>query len=138
MFGILYNDPDSKKIIDEALDQYHSVSQKNAILRGDSNFIPAYFDMGCGIAGNAYKQIMAGLDKLDNEKPYDNGLSLGDTTNVEYEFSRHGKRLQLRLVNMRYGDPYRIVGFVTVSERNGKAVLADGWDMRMLPSVYPD
>ena len=135
LFGILYgNDPDSKALIDKALDSYHSPSTKEHILFSDSDIIPAFFDMGCGIRGEAYKQIMEGLDKLDKEKPYDNGLSVGDTTRVEHELSRHGKRLQLRLVNQTYDNPYRIVGFVTVGNKNGKPVITDGWDMKLYPA----
>ena len=137
LFGILYEkDPDSKAVIDSALDAYHSAQEKKNILEGDSGAIPAYFDMGCGIAGNAYKQIMDGFDKLDKGKPYDNGLSVGDTTKVEFELSRHGKRLQLRLVNQMYDNPYRIVGFVTVSDEDGKPVITDGRDMKLLPLGY--
>ena len=137
LFGILYeNDPDSKAVIDSALDAYHSAQEKKHILEGDSGAIPAYFDMGCGIAGGAYKQIIKGLDKLDNKKPYDNGLSVGDTTSVEHELSQDGKRLQLRLVKQVYDDPYRIVGLVVLSSEEGKAVITDGWDMKLLPPGY--
>ena len=138
-FGFLYEkDAEAKRIIDEAFELFQRPNQptKEEVLKYTYSSISAFFDLGCGMDGNTYQYILKEFDSADKTVPYDNGLTVGDTTSVEHELSRHGKRLQLRLVNQMYDNPYRIVGFVTVSSENGKPVITDGWDMKLIPSGY--
>lgn len=71
---------------------------------------------------------MNGLEKLDNKSPYDNGLMFLDVTDIEYETSRKGTAIQLRLVN-RVDGLYRIVGFVTIEDKDGILAISKGWLM---------
>lgn len=119
-----------KKLVDEAfkLSRPTAKSKKELLDYNYSN-IPAFLNTGCGIPGNTYKYIMDGLEKLDKEVAYDNGLTFKDVTRIEYETSRKGKAIQMRFVSEKDEVLYRIVGFAAI-ENNGKSVdINEGWEM---------
>ena len=91
--------------------------------------ISAFLNLGCGIPGKTYQHFMNGFDVLDQEQPYDNGLTFKDITGIEYETSRKGAAMQMRFVNQTYDLPYRIVGFAAIENRDGRVRMNKGWEM---------
>lgn len=69
------------------------------------------------------------FEELDASIPYDNGLSFKDVHSVEFETSRKGTAIQLRLVNQVMDMPYRIVGFVAIENVNDRLRINKGWEM---------
>lgn len=129
--GILYEqDPEVKDLVDKAFDLAKITSEyKKRLLEYNHCNLPAFLNMGCGIPGDSYSFIMQGLEVLDKTKPYENGLSFSDVTNIEYETSRKGTAIQMRFVSEPADCPYRIVGFAAVENRNGSIRKNKGWEM---------
>lgn len=128
--GILYeNDPAAKKLINEALKIGKVTKEwKKRVLEYNHSHCPAFLGMGCGLPGESYRHIMDGLEELDKKMPYDNGLTFSAVTDIEYETSRRGNAIQMRLVNKADG-LYRIIGFVAVENKDNKMRINKGWDM---------
>lgn len=119
-----------KKLVDEAFELENvTVEWKKEVLEYNYANIPAFLNIGCGIPGSSYKYIMDGFELLDKEKPYDNGLTFKDINRIEYETSRKGTAIQMRLVNESVDNPYRIVGFIALENKEGKIGLNKGWEM---------
>ncbi len=129
--GILYEqDPDSRKLIDEAFRITKTGREKKKWLM-DYNManIPAFLNLGCGIPSDTYRYFMDGFEKLDKTKPYDNGLTFNDVTGIEYETSRKGTAIQMRFISELADSPYRIVGFAALENREGFVRKNKGWEM---------
>ena len=129
--GVLYeNDPLSKEVIEKAFALTElSEAQKKELLEYNHCNISAFMNIGCGIPGDSYSYFMSEFEKLDKTSPYENGLSFKDVSNIEYEASRKGTAIQLRLVSQLFDSPYRIVGFVAVENKQGVISLCKGWEM---------
>ena len=129
--GILYdNDPESRKLIDEAFTLTpRAIEEKKFLLENNHCNISAFLNLGCGIPGETYQYFMKGFEALDQEHPYDNGLTFKDVTSIEYETSRKGTALQMRFVCQPYDFRYRIVGVVAIENRDGKVCTNKGWKM---------
>lgn len=119
-----------KELVEEAFELAEVTPEwKKKLMDYNYSNIPAFLNLGCGIPGESYGHIMAGLEKLDKEVPYDNGLTFKDVTNIEYETSRKGTAMQMRLVNESSELPYRIVGFAAIDNIDGKIGINEGWEM---------
>ena len=131
LLGILYeNDQPSREAIDSAFDLCNvSEERRKQLLEWNGAFIPAFFNIGCMIPGECYKAFMDRFEELDASIPYDNGLSFKDVHSVEFETSRKGTAIQLRLVNQVMDMPYRIVGFVAIENVNDRLRINKGWEM---------
>lgn len=129
--GILYeNDPMSKKLIDKSFENGGVDSKtKQSLLEYNTGNIPAYMDLGCGIPGPVYKDIMQGFEKLDALQAYDNGLTFKDVDSIEYETRRKGTAIQMRFVISLNDLPYRIVGLAAIENKDGKMEINEGWEM---------
>ena len=129
--GILYEqDPNSKKLIDEAFEIIKtSQKKKKWLMDYNKTNIPAFLNIGCGIPGETYRYFMVGFEELDKTNPYDNGLTFNDVTSIEFETSRKGTAIQMRFVNQVLDSPYRIVGFAAVENKDGSVRKNKGWEM---------
>ena len=130
-FGALYEkDIKVRALIDEAF-ELESVSDnlKRELLEGNYHSIPAFMGMGCGIPGKCYVHIMDGLEVLDKEIPYDNELTFGAISRIEYETSRKGTAIQMRFVHESADIPYRIIGFAALDNKTGTIDINKGWEM---------
>lgn len=129
--GILYdNDPESRKLIDEAFTLTpRAIEEKKFLLEYNHRNISAFLNLGCGIPRETYQHFMKGFEVLDQEHPYDNGLSFKDVTSIEYETSRKGTALQMRFISQVYDLPYRIVGFTAIENEDGQTRINRGWEM---------
>lgn len=133
--GMLYkNDPAARTIIDKAFALENVTAEwKQELLDHNEQNICAFMGMGCGIPGDSYQYMMKEFEKIDKTEPYDNGLSFGSVTNIEYETSRKGTAIQMRFViDKGFEDPfvYRIVGFAALENKDGKIGVNKGWRMR--------
>ena len=131
-FGVLYNnDPDSRKVIDDALEMKKmSEDEKKNILESDYCIIPAYMNIESGIPGESYHYIIKEFEKLDKENSYDNGLTFKDVDAIEYETNQDGTVLQMKFIyNNRRDMPDRIIGFVALECKDGKCLINEGWEM---------
>lgn len=72
---------------------------------------------------------MKGFEALDQEHPYDNGLTFKDVTSIEYETSRNGTAMQMRFICQPCDSRYRIVGFAAIENKDGKVRTSKGWVM---------
>ena len=73
-------------------------------------------DLGSGIPGDQYQDLLASLDRLDQMKPYDNGLTYTDVTEIKYESSRKGHAVQLIMKSRKIERPERIVCIVALDD----------------------
>ncbi len=130
-FGELYKkDPLSKAAIDEAFDLSGiSETKKEKLFQYNMYHIPAFLNLGCGIPGQCYAAFMKKFEELDKTDPYDNGLTFKDVNKIEFETSRKGTAIQFRLVREAAEMPYRIVGFVSVENKDDKLKIGKCWKM---------
>lgn len=130
-FGHLYEHDAAAKAIVDAVYAKNGAAEtfsKESVLKHLHFSIPDFFNIGCGISGRTYAEIMNAFDAADLEQPYDNGLTFRAVNHIEYEVSRSGSHIQLRLVNRGPDGLYRIVGFVTVEDCGGFRI-SDNWHM---------
>ena len=82
-----------------------------------------------------YLQILKDNEfkKIDSKNPYDNGLTFRDISKIEFETSRKGNAIQLRFVREACGQPYRIIGFASIENKNNSMRIGEGW--RMTPPL---
>lgn len=130
-FGYLYEvDDDVKEIIDKAFENADSPDEwKQKVLEYNYYNISACFNIGCGLPRDSYSYIMECFDKLDAEKPYDNGLTFKEVNSIEYETSRKGTAIQMRFVQKGTENMYRIVGFAALENIDGDIKVNPGWNM---------
>lgn len=127
---LIEKDESARLLVDEAFESGNVDKQKQKELL-DYNYsnIPVYMDLGCGIPGTVYSNIMDGLKKLDVECPYDNGLTFEDVNNITYETGVNGTVIQMRFEIEKVDMPLRIVGFAAIENTNGKVAINSGWEM---------
>lgn len=133
--GVLYeNDQFSKKIIDDAFNVVEmSTEEKDKLLQYNYYNILAFCNLGSGIPSKCYSYIMNEFKKIDSKNPYDNGLTFMDISKIEFETSRKGNAIQLRFVREACGQPYRIIGFASIENKNNSMRIGEGW--RMTPPL---
>ncbi len=73
-------------------------------------------DMGCGLPGATFNELLQAFDELDKTSPYDNGLTYQDVSKVVTYSSRQGKAIRIVLCSKRFEEPERIVSVVAMDE----------------------
>lgn len=120
-FGFLYeNDPESKDLFDKAFSHFEIDEDRKAKLIEEERYrIPGlFFDPRvAGTLHHCYWYVADSIDKLDQVKSYDNGLTLKDVTDTE--FYHYGEVLQLIFYVREPECPQRIAGFTALVSKNG-------------------
>lgn len=123
---LISRDPDSKKILMDALLTKYPQEEAERILLCDSEAYIYNADMSLCIPD--FGTVKEKLSELDEKKPYDNGLTYRDVNNVVCFPSRQGKATELWMINDIADLPKRIVQIVAVEYEDGKTYTIKPWE----------
>ena len=128
IIGELINrDERSKEIIMDELLKRYDQKEAERILLADYQVFMYLADIGSGIP--RLDIIREKLEELDNEIPYDNGLTYADVSSVEILPSRQGKAAVLCMISSKYDSTKRIAQVIAVEYENGKTELIKPWSI---------
>ena len=109
-------------------------NEKEALRILEKNHDVLFYSTDMGSLIQDKEALLKELDKLDNEEPYDNGLTYRDVQKVATFPSRKGNALELWLIQIPSEDhPTRIVEIIAMEHENGKTGLIMPWDENYLP-----
>lgn len=129
-YGQLFEDEASKNTITRIFDKYEVRKEVyDYILDKYNDIIVMNTDMGSGIPGQAYQELRQAFDELDVTKPYDNGLTYRDATNVFMDYSREGSAIIQILYRNKVDMPKVIVQVVAFEYKDGKTVFIEPWNI---------
>jgi len=124
--GILVEkDIASKEILMKALTSKYDEMEAERILKCDSDSFLYLADMSLCIP--KYDEVMKILDELDDEKPYDNGLTYRDVTRVQLFPSRKGSAAELWMINLVPERISRIVQIIAIEYKDGVNTFIQSW-----------
>lgn len=124
---LIDRDERSKEIIMDELLKRYDQKEAERILLADYQVFMYLADIGSGIP--RLDIIREKLEELDNEIPYDNGLTYADVSSVEILPSRQGKAAVLCMISSKYDSPKRIAQVIAVEYENGKTELIKPWSI---------
>ena len=131
-YGQLMKDPNSKEVIYNAIRGSNPTIENefiDKIMQADSNLIVANTDIGSGIPGDAYQNIIKEFEKLDKEKPFENGLTYRDVTNALCFPSKQGRAI-MQVLYKRIYDLAPVIVQVIAFESDGNGIRQiDEWDI---------
>lgn len=126
MIGVLLQrDPKAKEFLEAACEDLDDDMQK-FVLNHENEIILHDADLGCGIPGDRYVELMKKLDVLDMMDPYDNGLNYQDVSEVEFSASRRGNAVRLVMWCNHVEQPRRIVKVIAVDDEK----VIEDWGVR--------
>lgn len=73
-------------------------------------------DMGCGLPGTVFNELLQAFDELDKTSPYNNGLTYQDVSKVVTYASRQGRAIRIVLYSQHFEGPERIVAVIAMNE----------------------
>ena len=113
-FGKLFNDVETKKVLDEAWTVFDNIDEKS---RWDFLYKEKIIDRDMGWAipnpEKFFDTIEKGFELLDDTNPYDNGLNYSDVNKVEI-VDNDENHIELFLINVFDGEE-NIVKVVDIS-----------------------
>ncbi len=131
LIGVLVDrDPESKDILMEALLTRNNQEEAKEILECDSNSY--LYVSGTDLCIPQFDQVMKKIDELDEKKPYDNGLTYSDVSEVISLSSKKGKATELWMISCKPEMPKRIVQIIAVEYEDGKTYTIEPWEERYL------
>ncbi len=131
-YGQLLNDEASKEVIYNAIaNSKHPLDgkERDRILAYVTNLIVLNTDLGSGIPGDAYKEIIACFDKLDEEQPFDNGLTYRDVNGVLTYPSRKGTAVMQIMYNHIMDLTPVIVQVIAFETKGTDIIQVEPWDV---------
>ena len=116
--GILTeNDPECKKIIMDALLLKYNPKEAERIFKCDEPCFLYTNDMSLCIP--EFDMVMKKLDDLDEIKPYDNGLTYKDVTEVKFLLREKSEEIELWMFSTKIERPTRIVQIIAIKYEQG-------------------
>ncbi len=122
---IAKRDPKAKTVIDRICKDLDS-ELRESILSPYTSLTLYNADLGCGLPGKMFNELLEEFNKLDEIDPYDNGLNYRDVTCIDYEPSKKGSAIKLIMKCKRVEMPERIVSVVAIER---KSIIED-WGYR--------
>ncbi len=129
-YGQLMADEDTKKLLISILEKYEQPDRAEWLMDANHNIIVCNTGMGSCIPGEAFHEIYNELEKLDCEKPFDNGLSFdGIRTIIPYS-NEDGNGIMQIMVYQKY-DMEPLIAQVVAFEYgdDNKIHLIEPWDI---------
>ncbi len=126
-FGALLKDPLSKQAM---INSIKNTSKEFTDEKAESILVEASWiifyqaDLGCGIPGNAYRQMQEKFEELDKTDPFDNGLTYNDVTRVLTFPSRRGNAMMQWLIRNETADLNAEIIQIIAFEKDGQGIKA--------------
>jgi len=131
-YGQLLNDEASKEVIYNAIANSKNPlddKERDRILAYVTNLIVLNTDLGSGIPGDAYKEIIDCFDKLDEDHPFDNGLTYRDVNGVLTYPSRKGTAIMQIMYNHIMDLTPVIVQVIAFETKGTDIIQVEPWDV---------
>ena len=128
---LLERDHKSKEVFYKSFENHHIPLTIDELVAADYGLILHNADLGCGIPGEVYRNIMDEFSKLDKTAPYDNGCTYRDVNSVQHISNKSGKEISL-ILKSKYDEIERIIQIVSIRSENGITTIADSWE----PKIY--
>ena len=123
---LIKHDPESKKIIMDALLTHFDRKGAEKVLTADSESYLYIKDMSLCIPD--FENVLRRLDELDSTKPYDNGLTYKDVSSTVAFPDKSGEAIEIWLISSKIERPNRIVQIIAFKNKGEETQFIDPWD----------